>query len=95
MRRAHLLPAEHFTVDATLIEAWASLTSFRPKDETAGGDPPPPDDPGNPTVNFHGGQRSNATHAAITDSDALSMSSDRVALAEEGELGQAAPRSID
>ncbi len=33
--------------------------------------PPPPDDPGNPTVNFHGEKRSNATHASITDSDAL------------------------
>jgi len=69
-KAAHLLSAEHFTVDGTLIEAWASLKSFRPKDERPG-DRPPPDDPGNPTVNFHGERRSNATHASITDSDAL------------------------
>jgi transposase len=69
-RAAHLLSAEHFTVDGTLLEAWASLKSFRPKGERPG-DRPPPDDPGNPTVNFHGERRSNATHASITDRDAL------------------------
>src|SRR5262245_40125540 len=42
---------EHFTVDGTLIEAWASVKSFQRKDQK---NPPPPDDPGNPTVNFHG-----------------------------------------
>lgn len=67
-----LLSAEHFTVDGTLIEAAASLKSFKPKDGAAdGGDPPaPPDDPGNPTVNFRGTKRSNATHASTTDPDA-------------------------
>ena len=69
-KAAGLLSAEHFTVDGTLIEAWASLKSFRPKGERPE-DRPPPDDPGNPTVNFHGERRSNATHASITDSDAL------------------------
>jgi len=69
-KRAGLLSAEHFTVDGTLIEAWASMKSFRCKDE-APADRPPPDDPGNPTVNFHGEPRRNATHASITDSDAL------------------------
>jgi transposase len=65
--RAHgFLSAEHFTVDSTLIEAWASLKSFKAKDT----DPPPPDDPGNPTVNFHGERRTNATHASTTDPDA-------------------------
>jgi transposase len=59
---------EHFTVDGTLIEAWASLKSFRRKDEK---NPPPPDDPGNPTVDFHGETRSNQTHASTTDPDAL------------------------
>jgi len=49
-----------------LVEAWASLKSFKRKDETAA----PPDDPGNPTVNFHGERRSNATHASTTDPDA-------------------------
>jgi transposase/IS5 family transposase len=63
-----LLSDEHFTVDGTLIEAAASLKSFRPKDT-----PPsdtPPDDPGNPTVNFHGERRSNATHQSTTDAEA-------------------------
>src|SRR2546426_1466682 len=64
---AGLLSDEHFTVDGTLLEAWASLKSFRRKDvaRTA-----PPDDPGNPTVNFHGESRRNATHASTTDPDA-------------------------
>ena len=66
--RLGLLSDEHFTVDGTLIEAAASLKSFRPKDQ-----PPadqPPDDPGNPTVNFHREKRSNATHQSTTDSEA-------------------------
>ena len=58
---------EHFTVDGTLIEAWASLKSFQRKDQKPG---PPPDDPGNPTVNFHGERRSNDTHESTTDADA-------------------------
>lgn len=68
-RAAHLLSAEHFTVDGTLIEAWASLKSFRPRGETPG-ERPPPDDPGNPTVDFHGQRRSNATHVSTTDPEA-------------------------
>lgn len=63
-----LLSDEHFTVDGTLIEAWASLKSFKKKDAAT---TPPPDDPGNPTVNFHGEQRSNATHASTTDTETL------------------------
>jgi transposase len=58
---------EHFTVDGTLIEAWASLKSFHKKDQKN----TPPDDPGNPTVNFHGEKRSNQTHESTTDPDAL------------------------
>ena len=61
-----LISDEHFTVDGTLLEAWASLKSFK----KVGDDRPPPDDPGNPTVNFHGESRSNATHASTTDPDA-------------------------
>jgi transposase len=66
--RTHgLLSAEHFTVDGTLLEAWASQKSFRPKDE----DPPaPPADPKNPAVNFRGERRKNDTHASTTDPDA-------------------------
>ena len=63
-----LLSDEHFTVDGTLIEAAASLKSFRPTD---GPVPTAPlNDPGNPTVNFRGERRSNATHASTTDPEA-------------------------
>jgi len=65
-RVANLLSDEHFSVDGTLIEAWASQKSFQRKDRPA----PPPDDPGNPTVNFHGETRSNDTHQSTTDPDA-------------------------
>ena len=66
--RKGLLSDEHFTVDGTLIEAAASLKSFKPKD----GDPrkTADDDPGNPSVDFHGEKRSNATHESTTDSEA-------------------------
>jgi len=71
--RAHargLLSDEHFTVDGTLIEAAASLKSFKPKDGT----PPPTDgDPGNPSVDFRGEKRSNTTHRSTTDPDARLM----------------------
>ena len=66
-RSRDLLSSEHFTVDGTLIEAWASHKSFKPKE---GADHQPPDDPGNPTVDFHGERRSNATHQSTTDSEA-------------------------
>jgi transposase len=61
-----LLSAEHFTVDGTLIEAWAGHKSFKPKDHKQ----TPPDDPGNPSVDFHGERRSNATHQSTTDPQA-------------------------
>ena len=63
-----LLSNDHFTVDGTLIEAWASLKSFKRKGQKPGAGP---DDPGNPTVNFHGEHRSNATHQSTTDPEAL------------------------
>jgi transposase len=66
---AGLMSREHFTVDGTLIEAWASMKSFRRKDEKPG-DRPPPDDPGNPTVNFRGEKRRNDTHQSTTDPEA-------------------------
>ena len=63
-----LLSHEHFTVDGTLLEAWASQKSFRPKDDPT---PPPSDgDRSNPTVNFRKETRSNATHQSVTDPDA-------------------------
>jgi transposase len=67
-RAMGLLSSEHFTVDGTLIEAWASLKSFKRKDQGAG---EPPEDRGNPTVNFHRERRSNATHQSTTDPQAL------------------------
>lgn len=66
-RDADLLSDEHFTVDGTLLEAWASLKRFQRNDA---GPTPPPEDPGNPTVNFHGETRTNDTHASTTDPDA-------------------------
>ena len=72
--RAHerdLLSDEHFTVDGTLIEACASLKSFRRKE----GEPPKTtdDDPGNPSVDFHGEKRANATHQSTTDPESRLM----------------------
>jgi transposase len=66
-RSKGLTSDEHFSVDGTLLEAWASLKSFQAKDHK----PTPPDDPGNPTVNFRGEKRSNQTHESKTDPDAL------------------------
>ena len=70
-RTSGLMSDDHFTVDGTLIDAWASLKSFRkieeePKDS-------PPDDPGNPTVDFHGEKRSNQTHQSKTDPESKLM----------------------
>lgn len=61
-----LLSSEHFTVDGTLLEAWASMKSFRPKD----GSGEPPETGRNGTRDFHGEKRSNETHASTTDPDA-------------------------
>jgi len=71
-----LLSSDHFSVDGTLIEAWASMKSFTPKDEGDGDAPkdgPPSGSVGrgrNAEVDFHGEKRSNATHASSTDPDA-------------------------
>jgi len=65
-RRRRLLSADHFTVDGTLLEAWASMKSVRPKeggDGRGGGGK-------NPTVDYRGQRRSNETHASTTDADA-------------------------
>ena len=67
-REKGLTSDEHFSVDGTLLEAWASAKSFQAKDEKQS---PPPDDPGNPTVNFRGERRSNETHESKTDPEAL------------------------
>ena len=61
-----LLSSEHFSVDGTLLEAWASLKSFRPKDGS--GEPPGPGRNGE--RDFHGERRKNDTHVSTTDPDA-------------------------
>ena len=66
-RSQGLLSDEHFTVDGTLIEAWASHKSFKRKDTDR---KPPPDDPGNPSIDFHGERRANDTHQSTTDPEA-------------------------
>ena len=79
-RRQHLLSNQHFTVDGTLLESWASLKSFKPRGPNLGGQrqpkrgqrqqPPPGGGESNPEVNFHGQKRSNLTHASSTDPEA-------------------------
>lgn len=66
-RAQRVLSAEHFTVDGTLLEAWAGQKSFTRREGPGRG--PRDDDPSNPTVNFHGERRSNATHQSTTDPD--------------------------
>jgi transposase len=87
-RKKRLLSDDHFTVDGTLIEAWAGQKSFQRK----GSDddplnPPPPDRGSNPTVNWHKEKRSNQTHESITDSMARLYKKTRGAQARLGYLG--------
>jgi transposase len=63
-----LLSSEHFSVDGSLVEAWASMKSFRPKDDPS--EPPPPGGDRNRSRDFHGERRANDSHASTTDSDA-------------------------
>jgi len=68
---AGLLSSEHFSVDGSLIDAWASLKSFKKKEgDEKEPPPPPPDDKGNPSVDFHNEKRSNTTHESTTDPEA-------------------------
>ena len=67
-RRRKLLSEDHFTVDGTLLEAWASLKSFQPKD---GGSKPPSGGEKNPSVDFRGQQRTNDTHESTTDAESM------------------------
>ena len=66
-RVKRLLSTDHFSVDGTLVEAWASMKSFRPKD---GSGEPPAGDGRNREADFHGQKRSNETHASTTDPEA-------------------------
>jgi transposase len=69
-RERGLLSDEHFTVDGTLIDAWAGQKSFKRRDGQGAGTPPKDDDPGNPSVDFHGERRRNDTHQSTTDPEA-------------------------
>lgn len=79
-RQQHLLSNQHFTVDGTLLESWASLKSFKPKAPNLGGQrkpkrggrrqPPPGAGGSNPEINFHGQKRSNLSHESSTDPEA-------------------------
>jgi transposase len=89
-RGRNLLSDEHFTVDGTLIEAWAGQKSFQRKDKDKDHDPlnPPPVDTGsNPTVNWHKEKRSNETHESLTDPMARLYKKTRGAEARLGYLG--------
>jgi len=66
-RQRQLLSDEHFTVDGTLVEAWAGQKSFKKKEKRSSSQFMGDDDPGNPTVNFHGEKRTNDTHESTTD----------------------------
>ena len=83
---ARLLSDEHFTVDGTLLDAWASHKSFQPKSGPT--EPPdPPDAGGNPSVDFKGERRTNATHQSTTDPDARLYKQARGREARLGYLG--------
>lgn len=66
-QRRHLVSEDHFSVDGTLLQAWASLKSYRPRDEQE----PPASGGRNPSVDFHGERRSRETHVSHTDPEAL------------------------
>ena len=87
-RRKKLLSDDHFTVDGTLIEAWAGQKSFQRKDSDHDPlNPPPVDRGGNPTVNWHKEKRSNDTHESLTDPMARLYKKTRGAEARLGYLG--------
>jgi len=89
-RSEKLMSDEHFTVDGTLIEAMASLKSFRPKNDKDDGKGPPED--GNRWVDFHGEKRSNETHESKTDPEAKLM---RKGLGKEAKLSYSAHALMD
>ncbi len=87
-RNKRLLSDEHFTVDGTLVEAWAGQKSFQRKDSDNDPlNPPPPDRGSNPTINWHKEKRSNETHESLTDPMARLYKKTRGAEAKLGYLG--------
>ena len=86
-RKQGLVSEEHFSVDGTLLEAWASQKSFQKKDKKAEG--PSDDDPSNPMVNFRGERRKNDTHQSTTDPDSRLFRKGAGREAKLGYLGHA------
>ena len=89
---SRFLAWEHFTVDGTLIEVWASIKSFRPIDEESAGEDGGDDDAGggrNRPRNFHGARWSNATHRSVTDEDCRLYRKGRGKEAQLNYIGQA------
>ena len=86
-RRKGLLSDEHFTVDGTLVEAWAGQKSFQSKPATAGGKQPPAGGGSNPSVDFRKEKRSNQTHQSTTDPAARLYKKSQGAEAKLGYLG--------
>jgi transposase len=87
-RSKRLLSDEHFTVDGTLVEAWAGQKSFQRKSRDNDPlNPPPPDRGSNPTINWHKEKRSNETHESLTDPMARLYKKTRGAEAKLGYLG--------
>lgn len=82
-----LLSPDHFTVDGTLLQAWASQKSFQAKEPGEAAGPSDPEDPGNPSVDFRGDRRRNDTHASTTDPEARLFKKARGAEARLGYLG--------
>ena len=70
-RVKRLLSSQHFSVDGTLVEAWASLKSLKPKDGSNGNDEPPTGGGRNAEIDFRGEKRSNQTHVSTSDPDAM------------------------
>jgi len=86
-RAGNLLSDEHFTVDGTFVEAWASHKSFKPKDDAK---PPTPGSGGkNPEVDFKGSERANDTHASTSDPDARLYKKSAGSASRLGYLGHA------
>jgi len=69
-RVKRLLSQDHFSVDGTLIQAWASMRSFKPKDDTPPDTPELPSGGRNDEIDFHGQRLSNDTHRSTTDPEA-------------------------
>ncbi len=87
-RNKRLISDEHFTVDGTLVEAWAGQKSFQRKgSDNDSLNPPPPDRGSNPTINWHREKRSNETHESLTDPMARLYKKTRGAEAKLGYLG--------